>query len=58
MPALQIYVDDRTLASLHAYAKDHGRTVEDLAEAAVSEAALTVERPTQPKITTRRRKAP
>lgn len=43
MSILQVYVDDRTLASLQAYAKDNGRTIEDLAEAAIAEAALAAE---------------
>lgn len=40
MPILQCYVDDRTHAILTEYAASNGRTVEDLAECAIAEAAL------------------
>ena len=38
---LGIYVDDPTLARLKRLSKNTGRSVEDLAESAVSEAALS-----------------
>lgn len=41
---LQIYVDDETQRRLEAVARESGRTVEDLAESAVAEAALDSER--------------
>lgn len=37
---LQVYVDDRTLEILNAISAGNGRTIEDLAECAVAEAAL------------------
>ncbi len=37
---LQVYVDERTLEILNAVSAGNGRTIEDLAECAVSEAAL------------------
>ena len=40
MSILSCYVDDETLATLRHIAAQTGRTVEDLAEAAISEAAL------------------
>lgn len=40
MPILSVYVDDRTLDILQEYAARSGRKVEELAECAVSEAAL------------------
>ena len=43
MPALRLYIDDRTFGSLLAQSQATGRTVEELAEAAISEAALKVE---------------
>jgi hypothetical protein len=42
---LRVYVDDRTLSQLRRVSEETGRTVEDLAEAAISEAALRSERP-------------
>lgn len=44
MPTLSCYVDERTLEALRAFARETGRSVEDLAEAAISEAALKSER--------------
>lgn len=40
MPILRCYVDDRTLAILQEYGERRGQTVENLAEAAISDAAL------------------
>ena len=40
MPILNIYVDEKTHEWLRHASNRHGRTVEDLAESAVSEAAL------------------
>ena len=40
MPILQIYVDEVTMRRLRALSHRHDRTIEDLAEAAVSEAVL------------------
>lgn len=40
MPILNVYVDEKTEGWLRHAADYHGRTVEDLAESAVSEAAL------------------
>lgn len=40
MAVLSCVVLDRTLAILFAYGEAHGRSVEDLAEAAISEAAI------------------
>ena len=40
MPALTVHVDDDALARLQRCANDMGRTVDDLAEAAISEAAM------------------
>lgn len=42
---LQCYVDDRTLAILEKFALESGRTIEELAEAAISEAAIQSLRP-------------
>lgn len=44
MPILSCYVDDRTLAILKAVSEDTGRTVEDLAESAIAEAAISNQR--------------
>jgi hypothetical protein len=41
MPVLSVYVDDVTLARLKKVSEETGREIEELAEAAVSEAALT-----------------
>lgn len=40
MPVMTLYLDDRSFAALQRCAAAHGRSVEDLAEAAVSEAAI------------------
>lgn len=40
MPILNVYVDDRTLAILTEYGQRHGREVEELASAAVEDAAI------------------
>lgn len=40
MPLLTVYVDDDTLARLERASADTGRKIEELAECAVSEAAL------------------
>ncbi len=45
MPVLSCYVDDRTLEILEREARERGRTVEDLAEAAIAEAAIALTRP-------------
>lgn len=37
---LQVYLDEQTLGTLRRVAVETGRTVEDLAESAVAEAAL------------------
>ncbi|EHM01186.1 hypothetical protein HMPREF9946_02190 [Acetobacteraceae bacterium AT-5844] len=39
MPVLSCYVDENTLAELHATSAETGRTVEDLAEGAIASAA-------------------
>lgn len=44
MPVLTCYVDERTFGALAEASRNTGRTVEDLAEAAISEAALASER--------------
>ncbi|HZV85893.1 MAG TPA: hypothetical protein VFF48_12985 [Brevundimonas sp.] len=44
MPVLSCYVDERTHDALTEASRNTGRTVEDLAEAAISEAALASER--------------
>lgn len=41
MPMLNCYVDERTLDILRQIAVDFGRTVEDIAESAISEAAVS-----------------
>lgn len=46
MPVIQCYVDERTLAILTREAHDRGRTVEELAESAIAEAAIESGRPT------------
>lgn len=51
MPILNIYVDDATLARLRLVSSETGRTVEDLAECAVAEAALGSERSRPLKVT-------
>lgn len=40
MPALNIYVEDETIDRLHVASEDLQRTITQLAEAAVEEAAL------------------
>jgi hypothetical protein len=40
MPMLSVYVDDETLARLERASRQDGRSVGDLAESAVAEAAL------------------
>jgi hypothetical protein len=40
MPFLTVYVDDRTMEALKEFSEKDGRSVEDLAEAAVADAAL------------------
>lgn len=44
MPLLTIYVDPETLVRLRRAARERERTVEDLAESAVAEAALDDDR--------------
>lgn len=44
MPILSCYVDDRTHDALIETSRNSGRTIEDLAEAAISEAALAAQR--------------
>lgn len=44
MPVLHCYVDERTLDLLRAYARETGRSVEELAEAAISDAAVASQR--------------
>jgi hypothetical protein len=51
MPILDIYVDDATLARLRRVSDETGRTVEDLAECAIAEAALDDERKRPLKVT-------
>ncbi len=41
---LQCYIDDRTLAILKRVSEQTGRTIEDLAEAAISDAASGADR--------------
>ncbi|MER9375941.1 hypothetical protein [Mesorhizobium sp. M0491] len=40
MPILSVYIDERTAARMRSIAAEKGRSIEDLAECAVSEAAL------------------
>lgn len=40
MPTLTCYVDDRTFSILVEYGQRHGRKTEELAEAAIADAAL------------------
>ncbi len=40
MPILSVYVDEKTAARMRAISAEKGRSVEELAECAVSEAAL------------------
>ncbi|AZO61721.1 MAG: hypothetical protein E5X23_09755 [Mesorhizobium sp.] len=40
MPIISVYVDEMTAARMKAISAEKGRSVEDLAECAVSEAAL------------------
>ncbi|RWG55876.1 MAG: hypothetical protein EOQ64_15540 [Mesorhizobium sp.] len=40
MPIISVYVDELTAARMRAISAEKGRSVEDLAECAVSEAAL------------------
>lgn len=40
MPILNVYVDEDTLAILERVARENYRSVEDLAESAIAEAAL------------------
>jgi hypothetical protein len=44
MPILNCYVDDRTLEILTKLSGEMGRTIEDLAESAISEAAIQAKR--------------
>jgi hypothetical protein len=44
MPVLTCHVDERSYAALEAYSRASGRPVVDLAEAAISEAAMSSER--------------
>lgn len=44
MPILNLYVDDLTLKTLERVSAQTGRTVDDLAEAAISEAASAARR--------------
>lgn len=44
MPILNVYVDEDTLAILERVARENYRSVEDLAECAIAEAALDSER--------------
>lgn len=39
MPILNCFVDDRTMATLERVSRETGRTIEDLAEAAISDQA-------------------
>jgi hypothetical protein len=48
MPTLSCYVDHKTLAILHKVAAETGRAVDELAEAAISEAALKSQQPRSP----------
>ena len=49
MAILRVYVDDRTMAALKKISEETGRDVEQLAEAAVSDAALNALRPARPR---------
>jgi hypothetical protein len=40
MPVISVYVDEQTAARMKSIAAEKGRSIEDLAECAVSEAAL------------------
>ncbi|MBZ9683278.1 hypothetical protein LB531_21710 [Mesorhizobium sp. CO1-1-2] len=40
MPIISVYVDEKTAARMRAISAEKGRSVEELAECAVSEAAL------------------
>ena len=40
MPILSVYVDEKTAARMRAISAEKGRSIEDLAECAVAEAAL------------------
>lgn len=40
MPILSVYIDEKTAARMRSIAAEKGRSVEELAECAVSEAAL------------------
>ncbi len=48
MPTLSVYVDDRTFSILTEYGQRHGRTVEELASAAVEDAAIKTLPPPRP----------
>lgn len=48
MPVLRCYVDDDTMARLEKVSADTGRGVEELAESAISEAALRSDPPADP----------
>ena len=43
MPMLNCYIDDRTLAALERFSIETGRSITDLAEAAISNAAIDAE---------------
>jgi hypothetical protein len=49
MAILSVYVDDRTLEILKSKSDELGRTIEDLAECAVAEAALSALRERLPR---------
>lgn len=49
MNIIKVYVDDRTLATLERVSAESGRSIEDLAEAAISEAACRARRDEAPK---------
>ena len=46
MPVLRCYVDDETMAKLEYFSRQDGRSVEELAEAAISDNASRVTLPT------------
>jgi predicted transcriptional regulator len=48
MPVLSCYVDDDTMARLERVSRETGRAVEELAESAISEAAMLATRMPDP----------
>lgn len=54
MPILTCHVDERTHAILEAFSQRTGRAVEDLAEAAISDAAIKADRESPSPVVIRR----